>query len=106
MKSDDEWHAWIADTAHLPPAASNQLREIGFTVIPGPGTAADHERLSAAYDRAVADASPADVHVGASRSSTRIDDFVNRGPAFDDIYIHLPLLAACREVIGGPFKLS
>jgi ectoine hydroxylase-related dioxygenase (phytanoyl-CoA dioxygenase family) len=48
-------------------------------------------------------AEPADVSV---RSSTRINDFVNRGPEFDGIYIFGPLLAACSLIIGKPFKLS
>jgi ectoine hydroxylase-related dioxygenase (phytanoyl-CoA dioxygenase family) len=46
------------------------------------------------------------VHTGRTGSSTRIDDFVNRGPEFDEIYIYPPLLAACCQIIGGPFKLS
>ncbi len=28
------------------------------------------------------------------------------GRAFDDIFLYPPLLAACRQVIGEPFKLS
>ncbi len=74
--------------------------------MPGPVIPGGCERLSNAYDRAVATADPADVHVGQTRSSTRIDDFVNRGSEFDGIYIYAPLLAACRQIIGGPFKLS
>ena len=31
---------------------------------------------------------------------------VNRRPAFDEIYIHPPLLEACAHVIREPFKLS
>jgi len=46
------------------------------------------------------------VHIGRTSSSTRIDDFVNRGSEFDGIYIYQPLLAACCEIIGAPFKLS
>jgi ectoine hydroxylase-related dioxygenase (phytanoyl-CoA dioxygenase family) len=46
------------------------------------------------------------VHIGRTGSSTRIDDFVNRGPEFDGIYIYRPLLAACCQIIGAPFKLS
>ena len=40
------------------------------------------------------------------RSSTRVTDFVNRGPAFDDVYVFPPLLDAAARVIGAPFKLS
>jgi ectoine hydroxylase-related dioxygenase (phytanoyl-CoA dioxygenase family) len=62
--------------------------------------------MRAAYDRAVAEADPADVHVGRTKSSTRINNLVNRGPEFDSIYTHMSLLAACCEVIGQPFRLS
>jgi ectoine hydroxylase-related dioxygenase (phytanoyl-CoA dioxygenase family) len=106
MRSNDEWHNLIAAEAQLPPDAARQLREIGFIVMPGPDIAGGGEGLSNAYNRAVAIADPADVHVGKTRSSTRIDDFVNRGSEFDGIYIYPPLLAACRQIIGGPFKLS
>jgi ectoine hydroxylase-related dioxygenase (phytanoyl-CoA dioxygenase family) len=35
-----------------------------------------------------------------------VSDFVNRGAAFDNLYVFPPLLEACCRVIGGPFKLS
>jgi ectoine hydroxylase-related dioxygenase (phytanoyl-CoA dioxygenase family) len=35
-----------------------------------------------------------------------VTDFVNRGAAFDPVYVFPPLLAAGRHVIGGPFQLS
>jgi hypothetical protein len=54
----------------------------------GPVITGGREQLSEAYDRAVAAADPADVHLGRTKSSTRIDDFVNRGPEFDLIYIY------------------
>jgi hypothetical protein len=59
-----------------------------------------------AYDRAVAAADPSDVHTSKKRTSTRINDFVNRGSEFDSIYIYPPLLSACCQIIGSPFKLS
>ena len=45
-----------------------------------------------------------DVRIGST--STRVSDFVNRGPEFDDVYVFPPLLEACCRVIGRPFKLS
>jgi phytanoyl-CoA dioxygenase PhyH len=105
-RSSDAWHDRIATEAHLPPNAARQLREIGFVVMPGPAVPGGCEQLSNAYDRAVASADAADVHVGRTGSSTRIDDFVNRGPEFDGVYVYPPLLAACCQIIGGPFKLS
>jgi ectoine hydroxylase-related dioxygenase (phytanoyl-CoA dioxygenase family) len=74
--------------------------------MPGPVAPDGLKQLSEAYDRAVAAADPADVHTGRTGSSTRIDDFVNRGSDFDGIYIYPPLLAACCQIISGPFKLS
>jgi hypothetical protein len=93
----------IAAESHLPQDAAQQLRDIGFVVIPGPTIPGGVERLSEAYDHAVATADPADVRIS---SSTRVTDFVNRGPEFDGIYIYPPLLAACCLIIGRPFKLS
>lgn len=90
----------IAARQQLPADTASQLRDAGFVVIPGPG---DIERLSEAYDRAVATADAADVRVS---SSTRVTDFVNRGSEFDSIYIFPPLLAACCLIIAQPFKLS
>jgi hypothetical protein len=99
----DDWYSVIAAESDLPPEAARQLRNAGFVVLPGPVVRGGCRALSGAYDRAVAAADPADVSV---RSSTRVHDFVNRGPEFDGIYIYRPLLAACCQVIGRPFKLS
>jgi ectoine hydroxylase-related dioxygenase (phytanoyl-CoA dioxygenase family) len=60
--------------------------------------------IAAAHDEAVATADPSDF--GKSRTNTRVWDFVNRGPAFDELYLLEPVLAACRVVIGTQFKLS
>jgi Phytanoyl-CoA dioxygenase (PhyH) len=106
MTPTNDWHSIIAaESHHLPPDAARQLREIGFIVTPGPAIQGGCQQISDAYDHAVATADPADVHVGRTRS-TRVDDFVNRGSEFDGIYIYLPLLAACCQIIGAPFKLS
>jgi hypothetical protein len=104
MRSSDEWYSVIAAESHLPLDAARQLRESGFIVMPGPAVPGGCERLSNAYDREVASADSAEIHVG--RTTTRINDFVNRGSEFDGIYIYPPLLAACCQIIGGPFKLS
>jgi ectoine hydroxylase-related dioxygenase (phytanoyl-CoA dioxygenase family) len=60
--------------------------------------------LTSAYTAAVSSASAQDVRVGST--STRVSDFVNRGAAFDELYMFPPLLEACCRVIGQPFKLS
>jgi hypothetical protein len=106
MAPTNDWHSFIAAESHMSPDAARQLREIGFIVMPGPAIKGGCEQLSDAYDYAVATADPADVHIGRTTSSTRIDDFVNRGSESDGIYIYQPLLAACCQIIGAPFKLS
>src|SRR5262245_12856093 len=100
------WHSIIASKSHLLPDAARQLRDNGFVVMPGPVIPGGCEQLSCAYDRAVATADPSDVHTGRTGASTRVNNFVNRGPEFDNIYIYPPLLSACCQIIGGPFKLS
>jgi len=88
--------AWLAD-----------LHESGFCVIPGPVPAPDVPALSPAYDAAVTAADPADVRTSINPArSTRITDFVNRDPIFDSLYVHEPILEACRSIIGERFKLS
>ena len=67
------------------------LDDDNFVVVPGPIDRDGVARLSAAYDRAVAAADPADTSV---RSSTRVSDIVNRGPEFDAFYVYGPVLGA------------
>ena len=99
----DDWYSVIAAESEMPPEAARQLCDVGFVVMPGPVIHGGSARLAAAYDRAVLTADPDDVSI---RSSTRVHDFVNRGPEFDGLYIYRPLLAACCRIIGRPFKLS
>jgi hypothetical protein len=103
MRDASEWHQVLAADMQLPEAAATELREQGFTIVPGPELPGGHDQYSVAFDKAVREADPADVSV---RSSTRINDFVNRGAEFDGIYTFAPLLGACVAVIGKPFKLS
>jgi len=102
--SMDDWFSAIASDFELPRGTVQELRDIGFVVIPGPVAPAKIARLAAAYDAAVSDADPADVSVGST--TTRVSDFVNRGPDFDDLYVYAPILGACCGVIGQPFRLS
>lgn len=91
-------------TAALPAGAAAQLRDDGFTVLAPERSAPDIAALATAYDAAVAAAEPRDI--GGGRTTVRVWDFVNRGPSFDSLYLVEPVLAACRQVIGAPFKLS
>jgi hypothetical protein len=103
MKTAEEWHHWLTAEMLLPLVAATELREQGFTIVPGPELPGGHNQYSTAFDKAAIEADRSDVSV---RSSTRINDFVNRGVEFDGIYTFGPLLGACVATIGRPFKLS
>lgn len=100
----DDWFSLIASNSRLPEDVAQELQERGFVVIAGPVAPGKPSRLAAAYDAAVSGADPNDVRTGGS--TTRVHDFVNRGPEFDQLYLHKPILGACCSVIGRPFKLS
>ena len=99
-----DWFSALATGTELPVDAASQLQERGFVVLPGPVPSDRVERLANAYTAAVASATVDDVKIGST--STRVSDFVNRGPEFDPLYIFRPLLEACCLVIGRSFKLS
>jgi ectoine hydroxylase-related dioxygenase (phytanoyl-CoA dioxygenase family) len=94
----------MMDGFGLSAGVRQELDEAGFTVIPGPVPTEDLARLGSAYDAAVTSAVPDDVKVGSS--TTRVRDFVNRGPEFDMLYLHPPVLKACCRIINEPFRLS
>ena len=100
----DKWFKEIATKCELSAEAEQRLCEDGFVVIEHAAPQSQLPQLSEAYDAAVLAAHPDDVRVGSA--STRVHDFVNRGPAFDELYLYGPLLAACCRVIARPFKLS
>jgi hypothetical protein len=100
----DDWFNVMALNSGLPNDAARELDEVGFAVIPGPVSDKRLAQVAGAYDSAISCASTNDVLIGSS--TTRVSDFVNRGPDFDAFYIYRPLLAACCRVIGRPFKLS
>jgi len=99
-----DWFSTLAAGSELPVDAASQLQERGFVVLPGPVPSDRVERLANAYTAAVALATVDDVKIGST--STRVSDFVNRGPEFDPLYMFPPLLEACCLVIGRAFKLS
>ena len=88
----------------LSAAAAQELAERGFTVVTGPTPVEHLGALQAAYDLACATASAEDARRG--RTSLRVTDFVNRGPAFDALYTDPTVLCAAHAVIGEPFRLS
>jgi len=100
---NDLYDAITAGT-ELSSAAASELHERGFVVLPGPVASTEMEHLTSAYDAMVASASVHDVHTGGT--TTRVNDFVNRGDEFDALYVFPPLLEACCRTIGRAFKLS
>ena len=76
----------------------------GFGFVPGPIPPPNLPQLAESYDQAMQTADHADLHIGST--TTRLHDFVNHGEVFDSVYLHQPLLAACCQTIGEPFKLS
>jgi hypothetical protein len=99
-----DWLSKLAAGCELPVHAASELEARGFVVLPGMVAAESLERLTTAYTEAVTSATGDDLRVGST--STKVSDFVNRGAAFDNLYVFPPLLEACWQVIGGPFKLS
>lgn len=99
-----DWFDTLAAGSELPLDAAMELQERGFVVLPGAVAADRMERLSDAYDAAVASATGDDIRIGST--STKVSDFVNRDAVFDELYVYPPLLEACCRVIGRPFKLS
>ncbi len=100
----DDWFGIITAGCELPQSAVQDLCDAGFVVIPGPVPPDGLAQLAIAYDSAVACADAGDLSVGST--TTRVHDFVNRGPEFDGLYVYRPVLEACCRVIGQPFKLS
>lgn len=100
----DEWYKRISAHSELSPSTLKELDEVGFIVIPGPVPSDRLPQLSEVYERAVVNARPDDVAVGSS--TTRVNDFVNRDPEFDQIYTYGPILEASCRTIRQPFKLS
>ena len=84
--------------------AIQSLNDVGFVVIPSLIPPVRLAQLLAAYDSAIASASSDEV--GVSSTTTRVQDFVNRGSEFDELYVCQPLLKACCDIISQPFKLS
>jgi hypothetical protein len=99
-----DWFSTIGARSLLSESALRELRDTGFIIIPGPIPPDGMLRLANAYDSAVARADAEDVGIG--RTTLRVNDFVNRGPEFDELYIFPPLLDACCRIIEQPFRLS
>lgn len=100
----DDWFNIIAASCELSANNVRDLHDVGFVVIPGPVPTDGLAQLAKAYDSTVASANSDDVSKGST--TTRVHDFVNRGPGFDALYVYQPVLEASCRIIGQPFKLS
>jgi hypothetical protein len=100
----DDWYNRIRERSELSSSTLKELDDVGYIVIPGPVTPDQLPQLSEAYDSALLTAKPEDVSFGSS--TIRVNDFVNRGPQFDQLYTYGPILEACCQTIRQPFKLS
>lgn len=88
----------------LPRASIAALQELGLAVLPGPFGFDQLDMIANAYDAEVGAAVGDDIRVGST--STRVTDFVNRGPLFDPLYVYPPLLEAAVRTVGPAIKLS
>lgn len=93
-----DWFSTLAAGNELPVHAASELAERGFVVLPSVVLGESMKRLTTTYNEAMASATGDDIRVGST--STKGSDFVNRGAAFDGIYMFPPLLEACCQVIG------
>jgi len=103
-KTTDDWFSKLSKGSELPPDRAEELQEHGFVVLRSLVPSGQMDHLARAYDAAVASAAEDDVHTGST--TMRVTDFVNRGAEFDDVYVFPPLLEACCQIIGRPFRLS
>jgi hypothetical protein len=89
----------------LQAAPRAELEQHGFCVLPSLVPAGKLAHIAAAYDHAFAAGQPPDLRRATSGGDVRLADLVNRGAAFDDLYVLAPVLDACEPIIGA-FKLS
>ena len=77
--------------------------DFGFVILPGAISARRVAEIGLAYDELMVPSSSPDFRAG---STTNRRYFVDSRMAFQDVYQHPPLLVACAQLIGRPFKLS
>jgi hypothetical protein len=91
----------------LSAVALGELDGQGYTIIPGFLDPAWLERMREAYETVV---KKEGVLVGLDhhqeRGARRLGNLVNKGEAWDSLYVDPRLLAAARHILGRPFKLG
>ena len=80
-----DWFNTLAVSRALAAENASILQEQGFVVISGPVASVGMDELSRAYDASEASATGDDIRIGST--TTRIRDFVNRGPEMVGIEI-------------------
>jgi hypothetical protein len=78
-----DWFSTLAAGNELPMDAASELQERGFVILPCPVRGDRIELLADAYTAAVASATDDDIKI--SSTSTKVNDFVNRGAELDDL---------------------
>lgn len=100
----DQYLQQICSGSVLSGEAVLQLAETGFAIISGPFSGDRLDQLAATYDKLMAAATGPDFKIGST--TTRMSDLLSYSSVFDGVFVYAPLLEACWEVIGEPFKLS
>lgn len=88
----------------LPREAVHMLNRSGFLVIPGPLSGQRFDELAEAYDQLMTPACGPEFKVGTT--TTRMSDLLSVNTIFDEVFVYPPLLEACSQLIGEPFRLS
>ena len=85
---------WVSGA--LPLAAWPLWRSPASSCFPGPIAVERLGVVADAYDAEVGAPVGNDIRIGST--STRVVDFVNRGPLFDPLYVYPPLLDAAARI--------
>lgn len=96
-----------ADTGLLTGQRKRELDENGFTIIPDLIDPPWVEKLRERFDELIAEEgerAAAEHHTEAG--APRLANLVNKGTVFEKVWCHPLLLAACRHIFDGPFKIS
>jgi hypothetical protein len=93
-----DWFSTLAAKSSLSADAVSDLAERGFVVLPGPVPSEEMNAFVAAYSAAMTSASHEDTKVGTT--STRVNDFVNRGVEFDPNLQRLCMARAHGKQVG------
>jgi hypothetical protein len=106
LSFDEDHRRSMLAGGDVPDALIDSFERDGFLVVHGRIDRAVVVDLQRRYDQAFALADPADAGTSRSRGDTRVHDFVNRGAAFDRLWLDPLLVGLCVRALPRPFKLS